>query len=160
MAISHAPPHTRARYHYARLLLTPLSPSNAPIDVPTLVGFFARTTGEWFGTMGGPVGLSEVDVVLVEPAQNPSGASGAEGASEVVIRFPAGATHDLLTALPLSSLPGYRLSVLKDAGDLARLAGAAGRGAAGYKGWVRGVKAQAVGAAGEVRGEGEGMQEG
>ncbi|GAA6056356.1 hypothetical protein JCM3770_005965, partial [Rhodotorula araucariae] len=85
MAVSHAPLHTHARYHYARLLLTPLAPSTDPVDVPVLVAFFAQTTSDWFGTVGGPVGLSDVDVVLVEPSQATE-----VGARESVIRFPAG----------------------------------------------------------------------
>ncbi|GAA5838975.1 hypothetical protein JCM9279_002555 [Rhodotorula babjevae] len=150
MAIAHAPPHTLARYHYARLLLSPLSPSSPPVDIPTLVQLLAKTTSDWFGTMGGPVGLAEVDVVLVERAQG-----GAEGDnSEVVIRFPAGATHDLLTALALSPHPAaFRLSVLRDAADLARLGGGAGRGKAGYAAWVGRARAAGASERGAMGGE-------
>lgn len=164
MAIAHAPPHTLARYHYARLLLSPLSSSSPPVDTPTLLQLLAKTTGDWFGTMGGPVALAEVDVVLIERAQGRS-----EGDREAVIRFPAGcvslspscagpwtsfsakltpsiarsATHDLLTALALTPHPAFRLSVLRDAPDLARLSGAAGRGKAGYAAWVKEARERA-----------------
>ncbi|GAA5891646.1 hypothetical protein JCM8208_007356 [Rhodotorula glutinis] len=145
MAIAHAPPHTLARYHYARLLLSPLAPSSSstPVDLPTVVHLLHRTTADWYGTMGGPVALAEVDVVLVEPARGGD-------SSEVVIRFPAGATHDLLTALALSPHPHWRLSVLRDAADLGRLGGKAGRGREGYKAWVRDARDRATLREGEV----------
>lgn len=103
MAIAHAPPHTLARYHYARLLLSPLSSSSPPVDIPTLLQLLAKTTGDWFGTMGGPVALAEVDVVLIERAQG-----GSEGDREAVIRFPAGCVSlSLSSAIPSSSFSAW-----------------------------------------------------
>lgn len=102
MAVSHATAYTKARYHYARLLLAPLPPSSTPIDIPTLLQLVHKTTSEWYGTMGGPVALSDVDVVLIEPRL---GANEADPAREVVIRFPAGCARSSSRTL-LSETPG------------------------------------------------------
>ncbi|GJN93858.1 hypothetical protein Rhopal_006917-T1 [Rhodotorula paludigena] len=105
--------------------------------------------------MGGPIGLSEVDVVLVEQPstvmRKGTSGDGLEQAREAVIRFPAGATHAILTALPLSP-SSYRIEVLKDAGDLSRLAGTSGRGKKGYAGWLRELKEQGMTADAMVQG--------
>ncbi|KPV71992.1 uncharacterized protein RHOBADRAFT_47173 [Rhodotorula graminis WP1] len=152
MAIAHAPPYSHARYHYARLVLSPLEPSSPPVDVPTLVQLLDSVTSAWFGTMGGPVALVQLDVVLVEQAHGRPAED-----REVVIRFPAGTTHDLLTALALSPHPSFRLSILRDAPDLARLGGAAGRGKAGYAAWL-GAAREAAARSGS--GSGRGAREG
>ncbi|POY72861.1 hypothetical protein BMF94_4116 [Rhodotorula taiwanensis] len=136
MAIARTPLHTAARWHYARLLCTPLAlagtdptaPRPALVDRATVLQLVSRVLQDLYGTMGGPIGLGEVDVAAIEPS--------AFGGSEVVIRFPAGATHALLTALPLATLSPFRISILRHAADLGQLAGSAGRGARGYKGWV------------------------
>ncbi|BGP27365.1 pyridoxal-5'-phosphate-dependent protein beta subunit [Rhodotorula toruloides] len=146
MAIARAPSHTPARWHYARLLVSSLTPDTAagpsepPIDVPTLLQLISRSLQDCYGTMGGPIGFSEVDVVCIEAVSTGVKHQNQANAREVVIRFPAGATHALLTALPLTTSPTYRLEALADSSDLARLAGSVGRGKKGYDGWIRALK--------------------
>ncbi|GAA5962319.1 hypothetical protein JCM8115_004298 [Rhodotorula mucilaginosa] len=154
MAIARAPPHSAERYHYARLLCTPISantgaaqPSGTEtatvIDRATVLQLFSRLLQDLYGTMGGPVALGELDVVAIEPARG-GGQEQDDKASEVVIRFPAGATHAILTALPLATSSPFRLSVLRHSSDLSRLVGPAGHGSRGYAQWARGMKAMAV----------------
>ncbi|BGP03168.1 Pyridoxal-5'-phosphate-dependent protein beta subunit [Rhodotorula toruloides ATCC 204091] len=157
MAIARTPAHTPARWHYARLLVSPTvdtaaDSSTAPIDVPTLLQLVSRCLQDCYGTMGGPVGLSEVNVVCIEEVSKGLKQWSQANAREVVIRFPAGATHALLTALPFTTSPSYRLESLADSSDLSRLAGSSGRGKKGYDGWVRGLKerVRVEGSAGEA----------
>ncbi|KWU41520.1 hypothetical protein RHOSPDRAFT_7670, partial [Rhodotorula sp. JG-1b] len=146
MAIARASSHTAERYHYARLLCTPISATTEPvesaatqtataIDRATVLQLFSRLLQDLYGTMGGPVALGELDVAAIETAREQDSQS-----SEVVIRFPAGATHAILTALPLATSSPFRLSVLRHSSDLSRLVGPAGHGPRGYAQWAQGVK--------------------
>ncbi|GAA5866055.1 hypothetical protein JCM3774_000008 [Rhodotorula dairenensis] len=150
MAIAHTPNHTPQRYHYARLLCTPVTPAGAdltaalpPADRATVLQLLSRVLQDLYGTMGGPVAFGEVDVVAVETLEKAfESGSNHNSSSEVVIRFPAGATHAILTALPLATSPPFRLSIQRHSSDLARLAGTAGRGPRGYLQWARATKGQ------------------
>ncbi|GAA6018307.1 hypothetical protein JCM10207_000798 [Rhodosporidiobolus poonsookiae] len=163
MCAARSLPHTPQRFHYARLSVAPLEGTQTqPVDKVTLLQLLDRVCQEWFGTMGGPGGVGEIEVVHLQ--ESASGAGGAAGvldavgggrAREAVIRFPAGATPTLLTALPLSlpSLSGqtYRLSILSDSADLQRVSvGPAARGRAGYRAWAGELKSGREG--GRVRG--------
>ncbi|GAA6040441.1 hypothetical protein JCM8097_004551 [Rhodosporidiobolus ruineniae] len=155
MPVARTPSYTQDRYHYARLLVTPIPPASGtvePVDRLTLLQLVDKVLGEWYGAMGGPGGVGEVDVASVQPAAAGAGGEKDEKAREAVLRFPAGATHSLLTALPLSPLSSYHLSVLSHSSDLQRVGPSpAGRGKGGYKSWVAGLR--------EER-KGEGMVEG
>ncbi|BGP35069.1 hypothetical protein JCM10296v2_006899 [Rhodotorula toruloides] len=157
MAVARTPSNTPARWHYARLLVSPTvdtaaESSGAPIDVPTLLQLVSRSLQDCYGTMGGPIGLSEVDLVCIEEVSEVLKQRSQANARQVVIRFPAGATHALLTSLPLTISPSYRLESLADSSDLSRLAGSSGRGKKGYDGWIRGLKerVRVEGSAGEA----------
>ncbi|GAA5992979.1 hypothetical protein JCM10908_000782 [Rhodotorula pacifica] len=153
MAIARTPAHSAARYHYARLLCTPVllagmdpTAPTATMDRATFLQLVSRVLQDLYGTMGGPIGLSEIDVIAIEGVTSSSNASGDGGsrASEVVIRFPAGATHAILTALPLARSSPFRLTVLRHSSDLSRLAGVAGHGQRGYREWVQVLKNEAA----------------
>ncbi|GAA5899599.1 hypothetical protein JCM6882_001160 [Rhodosporidiobolus microsporus] len=141
------PQHTSARWHYARLLLTPLPPQTDSIDRLTLLQLVERAAGEWYGAAGAP-GRGTVEVVAILSASEVDGTKGkgTEGAREAVIRFPASALPALLTALPLSPSSSYRLEILSHSSDLQRVAGTgtgggrASRGKRGYAKWVQGLK--------------------
>ncbi|BGO95218.1 hypothetical protein NBRC10512_002992 [Rhodotorula toruloides] len=157
MTIARTPSYTPARWHYARFLVSPIvdtaaESSGAPIDVPTLLQLVSRSLQDCYGTMGGPIGLSDVDVVCIEEVSEGLKQRSQANAREVVIRFPAGATHALLTALPLTISPSYRLEALAESSNLSRLAGSSGRGKKGYDGWVKGLKERVgiEGSAGEA----------
>jgi hypothetical protein len=96
MAIPHTPSYTLQRFHYARLLITPLpSPSSAQeptVDRLTTLQLVDKILSEWYGTMGGPGGVGEVDVVSVAK-EAPKGGIGAE--REVIIRFPSACVFPL-----------------------------------------------------------------
>ncbi|GAA5843248.1 hypothetical protein JCM11251_002261 [Rhodosporidiobolus azoricus] len=149
------PQHTPARFHYARLSLTPSQSTTGAIDHLSLLQLIDKSLREWYGTMGPVSGRSEVEVLSILPLPASGGGNGVNGAGldgvgsqsaerEAVIRFPAAATHALLTALPLSSSSSHRLEILSHSADLQRVAGGgpAARGAKGYGEWVRQVKVQ------------------
>ncbi|BGP57944.1 hypothetical protein JCM8202_002129 [Rhodotorula sphaerocarpa] len=168
MAIARTPAaHVPAQWHYARLLCVSLpasglsGPEQAPspplLDRATALQVLARVLQDLYGTMGGPVGLGEIDILLIEHSELEGGRfglGGEGGASEIVIRFPTGATHALLTALPLATSASYRLSCLNHSSNLAHLSGPAGRGKRGYKAWRSGIESRA----GTADGAREGVQ--
>ncbi|BGP19790.1 hypothetical protein JCM10213_003099 [Rhodosporidiobolus nylandii] len=174
MALARTPSYTTTRWHYALLLLAPLprtdtSPTQRA-DAVTLRLLLDQVCGEWFGVAGG-VGGGEVELVSLRTPGGGAACVGGAGeeaqgqAREAVVRFPAGATHPLLTALPLStptvSGQAYRIRVLADSADLQRLAaGLAGKGRAGYKTWVGGFKGKGVKVTQKVQDGGEEMVEG
>ncbi|GAA5863428.1 hypothetical protein JCM8547_006978 [Rhodosporidiobolus lusitaniae] len=152
------------RWHYARFLVTPLdSKTGTAVDEVTLLQLVDSVLREFYGTMGGPGGMGEVDVVQVKGAAGgkSTGDIGEGGpAREAVIRFLASTAYSLLTALPLStpSVSGqaYRLAILSHSGDLQRVSSSpAGKGAGGYKGWVKALKEE-----GKEKKKGEAMVEG
>ncbi|GAA5983363.1 hypothetical protein JCM11641_006046 [Rhodosporidiobolus odoratus] len=159
MSLARTSAYTSARYHYARLFLTPLDPSSPPADPVTVLELVDKVLVEWYGSMGAIGARGEVHVVSLHPRDQTAAASRAHATRDedirgddlvrdVILRFPAGATHPVLTSLALApscSLSGhaYALRLLNDSGDLQRLTGLPGSGRTGYESWVAGLSAKA-----------------